>query len=231
METRHRISPDLSGAGGSGVIKLNFSITIPDRLAVFVIALTLLYRRARYGYAFRRIPLTQGKYAIVDPDDFERLNKHKWYAVKNTNTFYALRNKRVGKKYISLGMHRQILHPPENLMVDHINHNGLDNRKANLRLATCAQNTYNRKQFRKDKTSKYTGVSWRKYKKKWAAIICYKRKNIIIGYFKDEKQAAKAYDKAAKKYHGEFASLNFPPKSSAIFTISIAVLCAFDKHC
>ncbi|MHC4440631.1 MAG: HNH endonuclease, partial [Planctomycetota bacterium] len=118
-------------------------------------ALALLYRRARYGYTFRRIPLTQGKYAIVDTDDFERLNKYKWYAVKDSKNFYAYRNKRVGKKYISLGMHRQILHPPGNLFVDHINHNGLDNRKANLRLATCAQNTYNRRQFRKDKTSKY----------------------------------------------------------------------------
>jgi hypothetical protein len=106
-------------------------------------------------------------------------------------------------------MQRQILQPPDDLVVDHINHNGLDNRKANLRLATCAQNSYNRKQFRKRQTSKYTGVSWIKQIKKWRVIICYKRKNIHIGYFKDEKQAAKAYDKAAKQYHGEFASLNF----------------------
>ena len=195
-----------------GCIKLNFSIaiTIPDRLARFVIALTLLYRRARYGYAFRRVPLTQGKYAIVDPEDFERLNKYKWYAVKDTRTFYAYRNKRIGKNYISLAMHRQILNPPEHLVVDHINHNGLDNRKANLRLATCAQNSYNRRQFRKNKSSKYIGVSWKQWSKKWAAIICYKRKNIRIGYFEDEIQAAKAYEKKKKKYHGEFASLNFP---------------------
>jgi hypothetical protein len=194
---------------GGGGIKLNFSITIPDRPARLFVAMLLLYRRARYGYAFRRIPLTQGKYAIIDPEDFERLNKHKWYAANGGHTFYALRHKRIGKKYISLGMHRQILQPPGHLFVDHINHNGLDNRKANLRLATCAQNTYNRKQFRKDKTSKYNGVSWREWSKKWAVIICYKRKNIRIGYFKDEIQAAKAYDKAAKKYHGEFAMLNF----------------------
>jgi hypothetical protein len=83
-------------------------------------------------------------------------------------------------------MHRDVLHPPGHLFIDHINHNGLDNRKANLRLATCAQNSYNRKCFRKDTTSKYTGVSWRKEKKKWAVIIGYKRKNIIVGYFKDE---------------------------------------------
>jgi hypothetical protein len=106
-------------------------------------------------------------------------------------------------------MHREILNPPGHLMVDHINHNGLDNRKANLRLATCAQNSYNRRQGRKNKSSKYTGVSWKQWTKKWAAIICYKKKNIIVGYFENEIQAAKAYDKAAKKYHGEFASLNF----------------------
>jgi hypothetical protein len=195
-----------------GGIKLNLSITItvPDRLAGIFIALTLLYRRARYGYAFRRIKLTQGKYAIVDPEDFERLNKFKWYAAKDTRTFYAHRHKRVGKKYISIGMHREILDPPGHLIVDHINHNGLDNLKANLRLATCAQNSYNRRQFRKNKSSKYIGVSWKERTKKWAAIICYKRENIIIGYFKDEIQAAKAYDEAAQKYHGEFASLNFP---------------------
>ena len=146
------------------VIKLNFSITIPDRPARLFVALLLLYRRARYGYPFRRIPLTQGKYAIVDQDDFERLNKHKWCAVKSCNTFYAGRTIYVGKKNISIMMHRQILHPPGHLFVDHINHNGLDNRKANLRLATCAQNNYNTIHFRKSQSSKYTGVSWKKQK-------------------------------------------------------------------
>jgi hypothetical protein len=204
-----RVGHLFSHAVEGGVIKLNFSITIPDRLARFVIALTLLYRRARYGYAFRRIPLTQGKYAIVDPEDFERLNKHKWHAVKSANTFYVGRTIYAGKKHISIRMHRQILHPPDHLFVDHINHNGLDNRKANLRLATCAQNSYNRIYFRKSNSSKYTGVSWNKQEKKWAVVIGYNKKNKFIGYFKDEIQAAKAYDQAAKEYHGEFASLNF----------------------
>ena len=179
-------------------------------MARFLLALTLLYRKVRYGYAFRRIALTQGKYAIVDPDDFERLNKHKWFAIKNANTFYARRTKRAGKKYVSIMMHRQILHSPDHLVVDHINHNGLDNRKANLRLATRSQNNFNRLIIkRKGSSSKYKGVSWNKDSKKWLARIHVNGRYEFLGSFKDEIQAAKAYDKAAKKYHGEFASLNF----------------------
>jgi hypothetical protein len=171
----------------------------------------LLYRRARYGYAFRRIPLTQGKYAIVDPEDFERLNKHKWYAARDTRTFYAHRHKRVGKKYVSIGMHREVIRPPRHLVVDHINHNGLDNRKANLRPATRAQNNYNRLIIkRKDSSSKYKGVAWKEDRKKWRARLHFNGKLIFLGYFKDEIQAAKAYDQAAKKYYGQFACLNFP---------------------
>ena len=197
---------------GVGGIKFNISITItiPDRLAGLFIALTLFYRRGRYGYPFRRIPLTKGKYAIVDPEDFERLNKHKWHAMKSRNTFYASRKIHLGKnkvKYIK--MHREIIQPPDHLVVDHINHNGLDNRKANIRSATRLQNSYNRIHFRKNPSSKYKGVSWKKQKKKWLVQIRYNGQRKFLGYFKDEIQAAKAYDKAAKKNHVEFASLNF----------------------
>jgi len=175
------------------------------------VALTLYYRRIRYGYPFRRIPLTQGKYAIVDPEDFERLNRHKWYASKWGNTFYAIRCAGPAKKTTYIRMHREIIHPPRHLVVDYINHNGLDNRKANLRPATRAQNNYNRLAIkRKGATSKYKGVDWKKDKKKWCARIYFNGKLIFLGYFKDEKQAAKAYDKAAKKYYGQFAYLNFP---------------------
>jgi hypothetical protein len=202
------LNSDFSAGGGG--INLNFSITIPDRLAWLFVALLLLYRRARYGYAFRRIPLTQGKYAIVDPEDFERLNKHKWCAVKSSNTFYAGRTIYVGKKNISIRMHREVIHPPDHLFVDHINHNGLDNRKANLRPATCAQNNYNKSIIRREIiSSKYKGVIWQKEEKKWMVRIGVNGEQKHVGYFKDEIQAAKAYDKAAKKYHKEFACLNF----------------------
>lgn len=193
------------------VITFNFSITIPDGLTRPVVALTLCYRRLRYGYAFRHIPLTQGKYAIVDSEDFERLHKHKWCANKAKKTCYADRTVRVGRnKRKHVLMHREILDPPDHLYVDHINHNGLDNRKANLRTATHRQNCYNRVHFKKNPSSRYKGVCFNRATEKWDVQIRRYGKCTHLGCFDDEVEAAKAYDKAAKEHQGEFAALNFP---------------------
>lgn len=97
----------------------------------------------------------------------------------------------------------------EGQLVDHINHNGLDNRKANLRLATAAQNARNRQKCKSKKTSKYKGVCWHKRDKKWTGRILVNSKSIALGYFEDEKEAARAYDRAARKYYGEYAEPNF----------------------
>jgi hypothetical protein len=173
--------------------------------------LVLLYRRIRYGYPLRRIPLTRGKYAIVDPEDFERLNKYKWYASTCKNTYYASRTKMVGRKKSEIKMHREVIKPPAGMVVDHKNHNGLDNRKANLRPATHQQNIFNRRYVsKKSSSSKYKGVSWTPHVKMWRVRVWLNYKSKNIGYFKDEIVAAKAYDEAVKKYHGEFAVLNFP---------------------
>ncbi len=171
----------------------------------------LLYRRLRYGYAFCRIPLTQGKFAIVDPDDFLRLCKRKWFAVKGGSTFYAVHSvaPKQGQRY-RLYMHREVLPVAENMFVDHINCNGLDNRKANLRPATSAQNIRNRGKRAGKGGSKYKGVFWDNRMRKWRVRIGFNRARLRVGDFSDEIEAAKAYDQAAKQYHGQFASLNFP---------------------
>ena len=192
---------------------MQYRINIPDWLDGPLIRLALLYRRLRYGYPFRRIPLTQGKYAIVDPDDYEQLTSHKWYAARCKNTFYAGRHTKTGKdgKRIYIKMHRVVLKPPRGLIIDHINRNGLDNRKANLRIVTYAQNCLNRPYInRPNSPSKYKGVTWHKAQSKWVVQICYNGMHKNVGYFHDEIEAGKAYDKAAKKHHKEFAVLNFP---------------------
>jgi len=104
-------------------------------------------------------------------------------------------------------MHRQLIQPPDGYVIDHINGEGLDNRRANLRFATVAQNAWNSK--KRNPRSGYKGVCFDKQKHLWrAAIVCH-RKRIHLGYFKNKIHAARAYDFAAKKYHKEFASLNF----------------------
>jgi hypothetical protein len=172
----------------------------------------LWYRRLRYGYTFRRIPLSQGKYAIVDPDDHDRLSRHKWYASPGHHTYYAVRGQwsPILKKRLNIAMHREVIDVPDDLFVDHINHNGWDNRKANLRPATAADNARNARHPRINTTSKYRGIWYNKRKKRWRAGISLKGKTIHLGYFRKEIDAAKAYDKTAKKHYGQFAILNFP---------------------
>jgi len=156
---------------------------------------------------FGLIPLTQGKFAIVDAEDYDRLNQDKWYAGKCKNTYYAGRVE--GGKTIK--MHREIMHAPKGVLVDHINHNGLDNRKSNLRLCTHAQNCYNQ-QACATGTSKYKGVSWHKSNSKWSARIRCDRKFYNLGEFDNQMEAAMAYDDKAVELFGEFAYLNFPER-------------------
>jgi hypothetical protein len=197
--------------GWREIIKFTFTISVPDRLLWPFVAGVLLYRRLRYGYPFRRIPLTRDKYAIVDPEDYERLNKYKWHAKKCKNTFYACRTQGSRRNKTEIKIHREVIKPPAGMLVDHINHNGLDNRKANLRPATHQQNIFNRTyKNKKGSSSKYKGVSWTPHVKMWRVRVWFNYKSKNIGYFNDEIEAAKAYDEAVKKYHGDFAVLNFP---------------------
>jgi hypothetical protein len=170
----------------------------------------LLYRRIRCGYAFRRISLTMGLYAIVDPDKFRDLIKYKWCALKGQRTFYATRRyteRRRVQKVIS--MHRKIMQAAEGEFIDHINHKGLDNRVANLRPATRCQNAWNRQKPNNNSRSRYKGITYNRREKKWLAKIQVEGDSKFLGAFNDEIEAAKVYDEAAKKYFGEFAALNF----------------------
>jgi hypothetical protein len=198
------------------IIKVVISFTIPNILEYFLVGPLLLYRRLRYGYAFRRIILTQGKFAIVDPDDYYRLREYKWHATRRRyrcyDEFYAARRipNRKGEKGKTIHMHREVANTPEDLLCDHINGRTLDNRKANLRSATALQNKWNSRKYSQSSSSIYKGVWFHKGIQKWTAMITVRHKRIHLGTFEDEIQAAKAYDKAAKKYYGEFAKLNFP---------------------
>jgi hypothetical protein len=153
----------------------------------------------------RAIPLTRGLFAIVDATDYERLSRHTWFAEGTAQNCYAVR-KENGR---SIKMHRQITRAPDHLVVDHIDHNGLNNRRANLRLCTFAENCRNLR-ITRHKTSKYKGVHWHKGQKKWAAQITANGKRHHLGYFAKEIDAAQAYDRAAPKYHGQFAHPNLP---------------------
>ncbi|MHC4259417.1 MAG: AP2/ERF family transcription factor [Planctomycetota bacterium] len=156
--------------------------------------------------------MAQPKYAKVDPADYKRLRKYEWFAsAKAGNCFYARRHTTNGKtKQKLLYLHQEIIEVPDGMVTDHMNHDSMDNRKANLRPATRSQNTCHRRKRSDAKTSKYKGVSWKKSSRKWQAHIGFQKRDIHLGYFRDEIDAAKAYDEAARKYHGEFACLNFP---------------------
>jgi hypothetical protein len=104
---------------------------------------------------------------------------------------------------------------PKRRIVDHRNCDGLDNRRANLRFATYSQNLANRTKTKSKTTSKYRGVSFNKCCGKWAAVISWRHKQKWLGRFENEIDAARAYDKAAIKYHGDFARLNFPREDYA----------------
>lgn len=155
----------------------------------------------------QRIQLSQGKWAIVDDDDYERLCQWRWSASekrKGMGEFYAVRVDRDTKRMIP--MHRQIMGSPEGMVVDHINGDPLDNRRCNLRVCTQAQNVMNRRPNRQKTLSKYKGVYWHKGASKWMAMIGRDQK--YLGLHRCETAAALAYDRAAMSRYGDYAYLN-----------------------
>lgn len=155
----------------------------------------------------REIPLTQGHVALVDDEDYEFLSQFKWCADTSYGTLYAIRQSQ-GK---SQRLHQLLL--PDFPHVDHINGDGLDNRKHNLRGCSASQNLMNRGK-QSNNTSGFKGVSWHKVHNKWVAQIKVNGKGRTLGYYGDAVTAAKHYDEAATQLHGEFAFLNFPEEVS-----------------
>lgn len=156
----------------------------------------------------KEIKLTQGLSTLVDDEDYESVSQHKWFAVKDGRTYYACKNAGILPFRYRLWMHRVILSAPKELQVDHINGNGLDNRRCNLRLVTGAQNSTNSQKKSGSTSSRFKGVDWYKPYDKWRARITNNRRVTHLGYFNTDIEAAQAYNEAAIELFGEFARLN-----------------------
>ena len=152
----------------------------------------------------KEIILTQGKFALVDDDDFEKLSRLKWWAHKQPNSFYAGRMVTLENgKRTTLMMHHAIIgKAPSGMEVDHIDGNGLNNQKGNLRFVTRRQNMQNAINHRTKRTSKYPGTSFDSRRGKWKAYIKIDGIHKDIGRFGSEDEAFAAY-RAAVEAIGE----------------------------
>lgn len=166
------------------------------------------------GKDMKEIQLTQGQVALVDDEDFERVSQYKWSAMfcrnyANGGRFMARGRVGVVGNRRQVLLHRFIMDAQKGGIIDHIDGNPLNNTKSNLRHVTVHQNTCKTLfVLRTTNTSGFRGVCWQSRDKKWMAQIVVNRQRVYLGLFINKLDAAKAYNEAAKKYHGEFATLN-----------------------
>lgn len=162
----------------------------------------------------RKIPLSRNQFALVDDDDYDWLMQWKWYA----DAFgYALRHGKVSdgeRNRKNIWMHREIMQAPQGMDVDHINMNRLDNRKENLRICDRSRNKGNVKKRRDGRASRFKGVGRARHTQLWRARITKNGREMHLGWFDTEIEAALAYDAKAREIFGVFARTNFPPPIS-----------------
>ncbi len=159
-----------------------------------------------------QLELANGLICKYDEQDEEAVRRYHWSPRRGKRTFYAWTRppelRRGPDHRPSVVMHRYLLHPPPEMTIDHINRNGLDNRRSNMRLATVQENCWNRKQA--NHSTGFIGVTWLKPQRIYQAKIRQDGKCYSLGCFKDPVKAAHAYDEACRRMRGEFAMVNFP---------------------
>ncbi len=159
----------------------------------------------------REIPLTKDRVALVDDEDYDRVTRHKWQLTPSNRTDYAGRRVNYGNGRVMERLHRVVLEAPEGVEVDHINNDGLDCRRENLRLATRGQQNQNQRSRR---AGGLKGV-WRvkgkpNLTRPWRAELKCAGRRFRLGSFATEDEAARAYDRKAVELFGPFARLNYP---------------------